>query len=178
MSLSLRELALEEAQLKALADLVDDRLKDVRKAVQVEMKAAQKASGTKSIAVQLPDGTPVASITLPEASKEARITDSGAFLAWVLERYPAEVERQFVTMVRPAFAKKVLAEATAAGVARIADKETGELHALPGVEIKALSSGLHRLTPRAGGPALIAEAWRSGLLKLPAAVAPALPGGE
>lgn len=75
--------------------------------------------------------------------------------------------------MRPAFLDKVLAEMTAAGVARLVNKATGELHDVPGVEVKATRSRNHSLRFKPGGREDVAKAWQAGALALPGLAAPA-----
>ncbi|WP_432184889.1 hypothetical protein [Streptomyces tendae] len=170
---NLRELALEEATLKALADVVKDRLTAVRRDLQSGLDKAEQETGTRQIAAQLPDGTPVATLSLTDPKPEAKVTDPAAFKAWVMDAFPGEVERRFVAEVRGAFSEKLLAEMTAAGVARVVDKETGELHDVPGVEVKATRSRNHSLRFKPAARDAIAEAWQSGSLPLPGITGPA-----
>jgi hypothetical protein len=172
--MSLRDLALEEATLKALADHVTDRLKAVRAELQQGLDAAEQESGTRQIGAQLPDGTPVATLSLTDPKPEAKVIDPDAFKAWVMREFPGEIERRFVTEIRPAFVEKVLAEMTAAGVARLVNKETGELHDdVPGVAVKATRSRNHSLRFKPAGREAIASAWQAGALALPGVTAPA-----
>jgi hypothetical protein len=171
---NLRELALEEATLKALADVVKDRLAAVRSDLQRGLDEAEQQTGTRQIAAQLPDGTPVATLSLTDPKPEAKITDPDAFTAWVMETFPGEIERRFVTEVRPAFVEKVLAEMTAAGVARVVNQETGELYdEVPGVAVKATRSRNHSLRFKPAGRDAIAAAWQAGALAVPGVTAPA-----
>lgn len=175
---NLRELAREEATLKALADVVADRLKQVRADTQAALDTADQETGTRQIAALLADGTPIATISLTDPKPEAKLTDAEAFQAWVMETFPGEIERRFVAEVRPAFLDKVLAEMTAAGVARLLDKETGELHDVPGVEVKATRSRNHSLRFKPGGRESLALAWQSGELSLPGVTGPAAVGSS
>lgn len=170
---NLVELAREEATLKALVDVVTERLKTVRAETQAALNTAEKENGTRQVAAKLPDGTAVATISLTDPSPEAKVTDSDAFQAWVMAEFPGEIERRFVAEVRPAFLDKVLSEMTAAGVARLVNKETGELHDVPGVEVKATRSRNHSLRFKPGGKENVAKAWASGELPIPGVVAPA-----
>lgn len=170
---NLRELAREEATLKALADVVTDRLKAVRAETQAALDSAEQETGTRQVAAQLLDGKSVATISLTDPKPEAKVTDADAFKAWVMEAFPGEIERQFVAEVRSAFLQKVLDEMTAAGVARVVDKETGELHDVPGVEVKATRSRNHSLRFKPGGREDIAQAWQEGALALPGLAVPA-----
>jgi len=170
---NLLELAREEATLKALADVVTDRLKAVRAETQAALDEAEGQSGTRQVAAKLPDGTSVATLSLTDPKPEAKVTDADAFQAWVMAEFPGEIERRFVAEVRPAFLDKVLAEMTAAGVARLVNKETGELHDVPGVEVKATRSRNHSLRFKPGGRDEIAAAWQAGTLALPGVVGPA-----
>jgi hypothetical protein len=178
--MSLRDLALEEATLKALADFVKDRLAEVRSELQSGLDAAERETGTRQITVTLPGTTtPVATIGATDPKPEARVVDAEAFTAWVLREYPGEIERRFVTEVRPAFIDKVLAEMTAAGVPRVLDTSTGQLHDdVPGVTVRATRSRNHSLRFKPEGRAVIAAAWRSGSLPLPGVTGPAAVEGE
>lgn len=169
---NLRELAREEATLKALADVVTDRLKAVRAETQAALDTAEQETGTRQVAASLVDGTAVATISLTDPKPEAKVTDADAFQAWVMTAFPGEIERRFVAEVRSAFLQKVLDEMTAAGVARIVDKETGELHDVPGVEVKATRSRNHSLRFKPGGRDDIAKAWQAGELALPGVPGP------
>jgi hypothetical protein len=180
--LNLRELAIEEATLKALAVKVLGRLKTVRADMQAGLDAAEKEIGTRQIAVTLPNGTNVGTISLSSGSSEARITDEAAFKAWVMSTYPTEIERRFITEVRTAFASRLLGEMTAANAAKVIDKETGEIHDVPGVEIKPSRSRTHRLLLKGAkgseGAAAIEAAWLSGELPIPGVTGPGrLEGG-
>lgn len=178
--MSLRELALQEATLKALSKLVEDRLAEVRSQMQSGLNAAEKESGTRQIAASLPDGTPVATISLTDPQPEAKVTDAEAFKAWVIAHYPSEIERRFVTEVRAAFVDKLLAEMTAAGTPRVVDTETGELHEVPGVSVKATRARNHSLRFKPEGREAIAQAWWSGAVEVPGITGPAqlTAGGE
>lgn len=173
---NLRELALEEATLKALADVITDRLKTIRSQTQSGLDEAEQQTGTRQIVAKLPDGTSIATLSLTDPKPEARITDAEAFQAWVMEAYPDEIARRFVAEVRPAFAEKVLAEMTAAGVARVVNTETGEMHDVPGVEVKATRSRNHSLRFKPTGRDAIASAWQAGMLALPGVSATAAVG--
>lgn len=170
---NLRELAREEATLKALVDVVTERLKTVRTETQAALDTAEQETGTRQVAAQLKDGLSVATISLTDPKPEAKVIDADAFQAWVMESFPGEIERRFVAEVRGAFLSKVLDEMTAAGVARILDKETGELHDVPGVEVRATRSRNHSLRFKPGGREGIAAAWQAGTLALPGVTGPA-----
>jgi len=179
--MNLRELALEEATLKALADHVTDRLKAVRTELQQSLDAAEQESGTRQIVATLPDEhrTPIATLSLTDPKPEAKVIDADAFKAWVMATYPGEIERRFVTEVRPAFLDKVLGEMTAAGVARLVDTETGELHDdVPGVAVKATRSRNHSLRFKPAGREAIAAAWQAGTLGLPGVTPAAVESGS
>jgi hypothetical protein len=153
--------------------MVKDRLTAVRSELQSGLDAAEKEAGTRQIAAALPDGRTVATLSLTDPNPEAKVTDPDAFKAWVIENFPGEIERRFVTEVREAFTTKLLAEMTAAGVPRVVDKETGELHDVPGVAVKATRSRNHSLRFKPTGRADIAAAWSSGGLALPGITGPA-----
>jgi hypothetical protein len=158
--MDLAQLALEEAALKALSDTVNDRLKEVKNAMQEQLVD----NGISKVTASLPDGTKVATISRSDAKPAAVVIDDDAFLAFVRGIAPSEVTTRLVTEVRPAYRTTVLAQMTAAGVPRIVDTETGELHDVPGVEVKATRALTHSVRPAAGGKEAIAEAWRTGQL--------------
>lgn len=176
---NLKDLAREEAALKALLDRVNSRLKAVRGLTQEALDAAEQATGTRQIAASLADGTTVGTISLTSPAKKPEITDEDAFLAWVKKTFPGEVERRFVTTVREAFVSKVLAEMQDAGEARVVDPATGEIHeGVPGVEMRA-GTRTHSLRFKAGGRDAVAAAWHSGDLVLPGVTGPAaVEGGD
>lgn len=156
----IQQLAFEEAALKTLADAVADRLKGVKAA----MQEALVEGGIGRVDAALPDGTKVATISRSDAKPAAVVTDAEAFLAWVRTTAPSEVASRVVTEVRPAYQTAVLAEMTAAGVSEWADRTTGEVHQVPGVEVRATRSLTHSVRPVTGGREAIAEAWRTGKL--------------
>lgn len=158
--MNLSELALEEAALKTLADAVNDRLKEVKAAMQQQMDE----SGASRVDAALPDGTKVATISATSPKPAAVVTDPDLFLKWVREHSPQNITTRLVTEVRPAYQTALLAEMTAAGTAEVADKETGVVEEVPGVEIRATRSRGHSVRPVDGGREAIAQAWRSGAL--------------
>jgi hypothetical protein len=85
------------------------------------------------------------------------------------------VHSRLVVTVREAFEKALLDEMTGAGVARWVDKDTGEIHDVPGVELKATRSTTHSVRFEKSGQQAIAEAWRTGRLPVPGMQVPELP---
>jgi hypothetical protein len=158
--MDMQELALEEAALKTLADAIGDRLKDVK----AQMQEALNETGASRVEAKLPDGTKVATISMTSPKPAAVVTDPDLYLKWVREHSPANITSRLVTEVRPAYTTALLAEMTAAGTAEVADKETGVVEEVPGVEIKATRSRTHSVRPVDGGREAIAEAWRTGAL--------------
>ncbi|MBV6697489.1 hypothetical protein KV557_10165 [Kitasatospora aureofaciens] len=172
--MSLADLAAREAVLKAVADAIGDELKAVRAAVQAELDANR---GVQQVAAVLPDGRQVAKVSLTNPAPAAVVTDPEAFVAWVRDHHPDEkaVTRRFVLEVRPATQAALLAEMTAAGVAQWCNTETGEVHTVPGVEIRATRARSHSVRFDKAGRDAVAEAWRSG--ELAALVLPELTAG-
>ena len=158
--MNMQQLALEEAALKTLADAITDRLKNVK----AQMQDALTTTGASRVDATLPDGTKVATISMTSPKPAAVVTDPDAFLAWVRKNSPANVTTRIVAEVRPAYTTALLAEMTAAGVAEVADRDTGVVEDVPGVEIRATRSRTHSVRPVDGGRQAIAEAWRSGAL--------------
>jgi hypothetical protein len=156
--MNLSELALEEAALKTLADAIGDRLKEVKAA----MQEALVTEGVSRVDAALPDGTKVATISRSDPKPAAVVTDEIAFREFVRAYSPHNITSRVVTEVRPAYVTALLAEMTAAGAAVVADKETGVIEDVPGVEVRATRSVSHSVRPVAGGREAIAEAWRTG----------------
>ncbi|NUS13411.1 MAG: hypothetical protein HOY69_18755 [Streptomyces sp.] len=186
--IAVRDAVTRQAVLGALLDEVKSAYKDAKTAADDLLDKAYKAGGTTKFDALLPDGTKVGSSSRQGGEREAQVVDDEAFRVWVRDNYPTEhvvefVPAQVVTAVRPGFAGKVLAEATAAGTAKYVDPTTAEVHDVPGVELKPSRAASHRLTytrgskaQPAGGRDLVAAAWRAGALveHLPA-LAPAAP---
>jgi hypothetical protein len=160
---SLKDAATRTAVLSALADLITGELKAAKADLQAELKAAKERTGTQQIGVSLPDGSDIGKASLVQPKAAAVVTDPDAFVKWVMAVRPGEIVRRFVTEVRPAWQALVLKELTAAGVAQWCDKETGELHDVPGVQMQGRAA-YTRLTVPDEGQTAIAEAWRSGQL--------------
>ncbi|MGW1997215.1 hypothetical protein [Embleya sp. NPDC001921] len=172
--MNINDLAQREAVLKALHDAIGDELKAVKAETQTALDTTNK--GVQQVAATLPDGTKVGTVSLTDPKPEARVTDPAAFLEWVRENYKTEIERRMVTEVRAAFITKILAEITAADTPQIVDSETGEIHKVPGVEIKATRSRTHSVRLSAEGRAAIGAAWQAG--ELAHLVLPAIGGAE
>ncbi|MCG6493388.1 hypothetical protein [Kitasatospora sp. A2-31] len=172
--MSLSELAAREAVLKALADKIDKQLKAVRADVQA---ALDENRGVQQVAAVLPNGRQVAKVSLTDPTPAAVVTDPAAFTAWVRDHHPDPnaVTRRLVTEVRPATQVALLAEMTAAGVAQWCNTETGEVHAVPGVEIRPTRSRSHSVRFDKDGRDQVARAWRTG--ELAALVLPELTAG-
>lgn len=164
--MSLKDAAARAAWLATLADAVDKELKAAKKEVEAGLKAAKEATGTRQVGAELPDGTLVAKVTLVTPAPAAVVTDAKALLAWMRDHHPEQIASRLVVEVRPAFLDGLLKEMTAAGVPRWCDKETGELHQVPGVEMQGRAA-YQRMTFEKAGKAAIAEAWRTGRLQVP-----------
>lgn len=174
--MSLKDAAAREAVLKTLLDVVDAEYKQARAEVQALLDTAAEETGTTQIAASLPNGTKVATVSLTGGTAEAKVTDEQAFTTWVRKNYDTEIEREFITRVRKAFADRVLKECTAAGVAQWADPETGELHDVPGVEIRAARARTHSVRFAKDGRDQVAKAWQAGQLN--GVVLPQLTAGD
>ncbi|MFF4751796.1 hypothetical protein [Streptomyces sp. NPDC001270] len=152
---------------------------------------AQQYKATKSTKadITLADDTKFATVTRVGGEAEAQVTDRAAFEAWVRDTFPEHFGFRIIparteTYVKDAFADQVLAAVTAANVTQYANPETGEIHDVPGVAIKATRSPYFRwLFTRTSkrqpldGRELVAEALQTGHLDLdtPPALAPAAP---
>ncbi|MCY0916976.1 hypothetical protein OS965_02145 [Streptomyces sp. H27-G5] len=162
--MTLKDSAAREAYLKTLLDTVDEAYKAARTEVQEALDAAARETGTRQISVALPNGVEIAKVSLTSGTAETKVVDEEAFKAWVMKHFASEIERQFVATVRPAFAKKVLTELTAAGGTEWADPETGVIHDVPGVASRPARARGHRMTFAETGRDAVMAAWRTGQL--------------
>jgi hypothetical protein len=158
---SLRDAAARAAVLGALHDAIGVELKTVKAEVLAGLKEASRETGTRQIDASLPDGPTVAKISLVTPDAAATVVDEGAFKAWVLANRPDQIRREFVTSVREAFVKSLLAEMTAARVTQWCDAETGEVHDVPGVKLQPRAT-YHRTAWAKTGKSDIAAAWAAG----------------
>lgn len=155
---AVRDAVTRQAVLDALYDEVKKARDDARRTASDLLEKQYKAGGSTKTDATLPDGTKVGSVSRQGGERAAQVIDTEAFRVWVRDTYPSEhvvevIPAKVVTAVRPGFSSKVLAEATAAGVARYVDPETGELHDVPGVEILPSRAASHRLTYTRGSKA-------------------------
>lgn len=174
--MSLKDDAARAAVLKALLDAVTVEYKQVNARVSAGLLEEKKRTGTSQIAAEI-EGTPVASIAWITPEAVPAVADDDAFTAWVAKHHPEQIERQFVTTVRPAFVKALLGEIEAAGRAQWCNKDTGELHDVPGIKFTGRAAharlNFRKSGKREVGREQIAAAWRAGHLSLPE-----LEGGE
>ncbi|MEZ0066736.1 hypothetical protein ABIA32_002748 [Streptacidiphilus sp. MAP12-20] len=161
---SLPDAVTREAVLKTLLDVIDTEYKTVRIEVQQLLDEAAASSGLNGADAKLPDGTKVAKVSISEPKPAAVVTNQVAFRDWVREHHAHQLHSQLVVEVRPAFATALLGEITAAGVPEWCDRETGEVHTVPGVEIKATRARSHSVRFEKSGRADVAAAWRAGQL--------------
>lgn len=157
----LAELAQSEAVLKALADAVYGRLKEVRAELQDRLDAT---GAVRKVAATLPAGGEVAAITATDPKPEAVITDADAFVKWAVQYAPTEVSRRLVTEVRDAYKARLLNEMTAAGRPEVVDPETGVVETVPGVDVRPTRARGHQVRFTKTGREEIAAAWRDGSL--------------
>lgn len=172
--MSLKDTAARAAVLSTLNDAIGAELKTAKKELEEGLKAAKAETGTQKIAVSLDEGQDIGTVSLVQPKAAAAVADADAFTAWVVENFATEVERKFVTTVKPGFQKKILDQITAAGVTDWADPATGVIHTVPGVAMTGRAAYTRMTVPDAG-KAAIAQAWREGRLAgaVPAAIAPA-----
>jgi hypothetical protein len=155
----LARLAQAEAVLKALADAVYGRLKEVRADLQDALDATDSV---RKVAAVLPGGVEVATIAATGGRAEAVVIDADAFLKWAITSRPAAVSRRFVTEVSASYKAALLNEMTAAGVPEVVDTESGVVETVPGVEIRPVRARTHRVTFTKAGREAIGKAWRDG----------------
>ncbi|MFC8832306.1 hypothetical protein ACFT8V_03790 [Streptomyces griseoincarnatus] len=162
--MSLKDAAAREAYLKTLVDVVNDAYKAARAETQQLLDTAAEETGATQVKVTIPDGPDIATVSLSSGETAAKVVDEDKFTAWVRENYASEIERRFVTEVRAAFTKKLLAEMTAAGSTEYADPETGVIHDVPGVAIAPARARTHSVRFKKDGRDQVMQAWREGRL--------------
>jgi hypothetical protein len=173
---AVRDAVAREAVLGALLDQIKAEYTATRAHVQTLLDEQYKATGTTKADALIPGGIKVGSVSRSGGERAAQVTDEDAFRTWVRDTYPTEhvvevVPVQILTSVQPGFVAKILAEVNAAGAARYADPVTGEVHDVPGVELRPSRAPSHRMTysrvsktnPLTGRD-MVTQAWReSGL---------------
>lgn len=168
--MSVKDDAARAAALDTLHKAIGKELTDAKKELQAGLRAAKAETGTQKITISLNDEQDIGTASLVQPDPVAVVTDAEKFKQWVMDHYNSEIERRFVTEVRAAFTARLLKEMTAAGVAQWCDKESGEVHDVPGVQMQGRAAYTRMAIPDTG-KAAIAQAWREGRL---AAVVPAV----
>ncbi|MEY9937349.1 hypothetical protein [Streptacidiphilus sp. MAP5-3] len=180
--MSLKDDVLLQATLAALHDTIGEELATVKARVDTGLAEAKKTTGTQKLGAELPDGTDVATVTWVSPAAAATVTDENAFREWVRQHHPDQIHARVVVEVREAFAKGLLKEMTAAGVAQWCDTETGEVHTVPGVTLvgrRAYQRLLFKKTNgREVGKEAIVSAWREARAAVPGLAPQALPAAE
>lgn len=162
--MGLKDTATRTAVLSVLADVINAELKASKAELQQGLKAAKAETGTQQVGMELPDGQDIGKATLVQPKATAVVTGPDLLIEWVRENAPAgSITSRVVTEIRPSYLKVLLAEITAAGVAQWCDKETGEVHDVPGVQIQGRAAYTRTTIPDTGKQA-IAQAWREGAL--------------
>jgi hypothetical protein len=160
--MSLKEDATTVTVLRALRDIIDAEYEAARLRVFAGLREARDTVGLKSMRVTLPDGTPIATVTLIDPKPATVVGDEAAFVAWVADRYPSEIETQ--VRVRLSWQRKFLSELDPSADPVI-DPRTGEtvegLVTIPSSEPRSFS-----LRPLPGGTQEISRAWCCGDLDL------------
>ena len=161
--MSLKDTAARAAVLATLHAAIGDELKAAKRELEDVLRAAKADTGTQKVTISLNEQQDIGTASLVQPKPAAAIVDTEKFKQWVMDHYASEIKREFVTSVQPAFQKKILDEITAAGVAQWCDKETGEVHDVPGVQMQGRAAYTRMTVPDTGKQA-IAEAWQSGAL--------------
>jgi len=160
--MSLKEDAITVAALRTLRDIVDAEYEAARLRVMTGLREARDKVGLKSMRVNLPDGTPVATVTLIEPKPATVVGDEAAFVTWVADHYPSEIETQ--VRVRPSWQQKFFSELDPSD-GPVVDPRTGET--VKGLEtIPASQPRSFCLRSLRGGTREIIRAWRGGGLDL------------
>lgn len=116
------------ARLVMATRLIGDAVKEETDAARVAARELMQQAGAERVRVTDQHGANLGAVTLAAGRTTARVSDESAFVRWVADRYPTEVEQ----IVRDAFRRRLLSEAGKAGDP--VDTETGEV--IPGVAIE------------------------------------------
>lgn len=161
--MSLKDTAARTAVLATLHAAIGDELKAAKRELEAGLRAAKADTGTQKVTISLTEQQDIGTASLVQPAAAAVVADVEKFKAWVMDHYASEIERKFVTDVRASFTARLLKEMTAAGAARWADPETGEIHDVPGVEMQGRAAYTRLTVPDAGKQA-IGQAWQAGAL--------------
>jgi hypothetical protein len=120
--ISTNDLAVKLAVLRALKS----RIRDIELQVSEHFLSTMDVGDAKAAA--LPDGTRLGKVTKAAGKSTPQVVDESAFLNWVEQNHPSEIQ----SSVRPAFRDKILGTVKAHG--RAVDWTTGEV--VPGIELR------------------------------------------
>lgn len=118
------------ARLVMATRLITDVVKEETDAAKVVARQLMEDSGAERVRVADEAGNNLGAVTLSNGRTTARVTDQKAFATWVAKKYPTEI----TVAINPAFQKRLLDAATAAGDPVDGLASDGEL--IPGVEIR------------------------------------------
>jgi hypothetical protein len=161
--MNLQELALEEAALKAIEEMVKARLKlvtDRRAEVVKQLRAELQKTGVGRVDAKM-GGRKVAVISRSEPTKPAAVvTDEARFSKWAAKYVPHNTVT--TTTVRPAYTKVLLGQLTEAGSTRAVVGDRTRPVNVAGVELKSARDASHSV--RGLDAAAVAEGWHAGEL--------------
>lgn len=147
--MSIKDVALRAAVLKALTDRIREEYDAARVDIHQELIALAEATGAATVKVKL-DDVEIATVSLTGGKAAVRVEDERKFLAWVQANHPTEIEPR----VRESFRKQLLDNGGADANGEIADGLDVAHKGVPYVST--------RFTP--GGRAAVAAAWQEGRL--------------
>lgn len=145
--------------------VLTERMAQVRKGI-TSAALGQSDAGDRKTA-KLPSGDVIGAVSVAHGKRTPQVVDVEKLTSWISEHRPGEVEVIYETRVRPAFLAVLLKAAKDDG--GWLDKDTGEVHPIPGVEIKAGDDYLV-ITAVDGADALVEQAWRDGDIDIRAAL--------
>ncbi|NUR65975.1 MAG: hypothetical protein HOQ47_09450, partial [Streptomyces sp.] len=99
--MSLKDIAARATVLSTLHDAIGAELKAAKKELEAGLREAKQETGTQKIGVSLGEGPDVGTVSLVQPKAAAAVTDAEAFTHWVMENFGTEIERKFVTTVKP-----------------------------------------------------------------------------
>jgi hypothetical protein len=163
-----------ETALKILVlRVLRERLNEAKAAAAEEIVGAWKPGDRNT--GSLAGGPEIGTVTLAKGKATSKVTDDRAFLEWVLENHPEEIEQVQITRVDPGFQERLLNFARQTG--DCVNPATGQ--PVPGI---AVEQGEPYATTKLVDDAdkLVARAWQDGSLSelIGSLVQPAIEAGD
>lgn len=108
---------------------VEEQVKDQADRAVAEAREVMRELGAERTRIHADDGAELGVVTLSRGKPKAAVVDEAAFKSWVASRHPEEL----MTVVNPAFVRKILSDAEKEPEGLAVDRDTGEV--IPGIAL-------------------------------------------